>query len=66
MLNLIAYYINHKVATRGRYKGTSAHQRLTGIKDDEDVIQKILSLSPKKYIPFQKENIYLRKKIETK
>ncbi len=55
MLNLIAYYINHKISSRGRYKGTSAHQRLTGEKT-EDVIYKILSNTLRKSIVFDANN----------
>jgi len=42
MLNLIAYFLNHKVATRGPYKGTSPYQRFTGKKEDIDCLDQLL------------------------
>jgi hypothetical protein len=42
MLNLITYFLNHKVATRGPYKGTSPYQRFTGQKEDVDCLDQLL------------------------
>lgn len=47
MLNMIAYYINHKVASRGPYKGTSAWERLSGIRENTTFIDQILQYSKK-------------------
>jgi len=41
-LNLIVYYLNHKIANRGPYKGSSASQRLTGEPEDRTFIDQIL------------------------
>lgn len=41
-LNMIAYFLNHKVASRGCYKGTSARERLTGEPEKETVIDQIV------------------------
>ncbi len=46
-LTLLAYFINHCKATRGKYKGTSSYERMTGIPEDASPIQKILRLSPR-------------------
>lgn len=41
-LDLIVYFLNHKVASRGCYKGTSAWERLTGEIEKETVIDQIV------------------------
>jgi hypothetical protein len=46
-LNMIAFHINHKVATRGKYAGTSAFMRLTGKTYEETSIQRLAKLSPR-------------------
>lgn len=43
-LNLIAYFLNHKRANRGPYKGSSPYERLCGIKEDDDCFDQILKL----------------------
>ena len=42
MLDLIVYFLNHKIAPRGPYKGTSAWQRLTGEPEEGTYIDQIL------------------------
>ena len=43
-LDMLVYSINHNVATRGRYKGTSAWQRLTGRPESSGVVDQLLQL----------------------
>jgi hypothetical protein len=43
ILDLLVFYLNHRVQGRGKYKGTSAYERLTGIPETGSVIQQILS-----------------------
>ena len=45
MLDLIVYSINHKIATRGPYKGTSPWQRLTGKAETTDYAEQILKFA---------------------
>jgi hypothetical protein len=45
MLNLIVYSINHKIANRGPYKGTSPWQRLTGKSETNDYAEQIMKLA---------------------
>lgn len=42
MLDLIVYYLNHRIARRGPYKGTSAWERLTGKPEEGTYIEQIL------------------------
>lgn len=42
--DMLVYSINHNVATRGRYKGTSAWQRLTGRPESSGVVDQLLQL----------------------
>ena len=46
-LNMIVFHINNKVATRGKYAGTSALTRLTGETRDRTSIQQLAELSPR-------------------
>jgi len=45
MLNLIVYSINHKIANRGPYKGTSPWQRLTGKPETNDYAEQIMKFA---------------------
>jgi hypothetical protein len=47
MLDRIVYYLNHKVASRGPDRGTSAWERLTGESENGTVIDQILHHSKK-------------------
>ncbi len=42
-LNLIVFYLNRKISTRGKYKGLSPIERLTGTKQQQHVIDIILN-----------------------
>lgn len=44
-LNMLAFFWNHQVATRGKYAGTSPYERLTGIRESASAIDKILARS---------------------
>jgi len=44
MLNLIVYFLNHKEANRGPYKGTSPWERFTGEKEAGNYLDQILEL----------------------
>ena len=52
-LNLLAFHINHKRATRGKYAGTSAYERLTGQQCDASDIDLLLARTAKsgEYVP---------------
>jgi len=41
-LDMLAFYLNHKDATRGKYKGTSPHRRLTGLAEKDTPVKLIL------------------------
>ncbi len=43
-LKLIAFYMNHKVAIRGKYKGKSPLERLTGINPKETFMDLLLAI----------------------
>lgn len=43
-LKLIAFYMNHKVAVRGKYKGKSPLERFTGISSKQDFIDLLLEI----------------------
>ena len=45
MLDLIVYSINHKIANRGPYQGTSRWQRLTGKSETTDYAEQILKFA---------------------
>ena len=45
MLDLIVYFLNHKIAPRGPYKGTSAWERFTGEPEAGTYIEQILGHS---------------------
>ena len=42
MLDLVVYFINHKIVPKGPYKGTSAYQRFTGEEEKENYAEQIL------------------------
>ena len=42
MIDLIVFFLNHKISSRGPYKGTSRYQRFTGQELDMDCLQHIL------------------------
>ncbi len=42
MLDLVVYFINHKIVPKGPYKGTSAYQRFTGEQEKENYAEQIL------------------------
>ena len=44
-LNMIAFFMNHRQALRGRYAGSSPYERLTGIREKGSPIKKLLELS---------------------
>lgn len=44
-LTMLAFHINHKRATRGKYKGTSPYERLTGKTVRESSIELLMRLS---------------------
>lgn len=44
-LNMIAFFMNHRQALRGRYAGSSPYERLTGISEKGSPIEKLLELS---------------------
>ena len=46
-LNLIAYHVNNRRATRGKYAGTSPYERLTGEVVNESVIEQLMRMSPR-------------------
>jgi uncharacterized protein (DUF927 family) len=43
-LNLIAFYMNHKVAIRGKYKGKSPLERFSGVEEKESFISLLLAI----------------------
>ncbi len=43
-LNLIAFYMNHKISIRGKYKGKSPLERLTGVEEKENFINLLLAI----------------------
>ena len=48
MLNLIAYFLNHKRATRGPYKETTPWERFTHTKENGNYLEQLLTLTAKK------------------
>jgi hypothetical protein len=46
-LDMIVYHLNHKVVNRGRFKGTSAWERLTGKPEEGTSIEQILEYARK-------------------
>jgi hypothetical protein len=46
-LTMLAFFLNHRTATRGRYDGSSPYERLTGIPEKESPIERLLKLSPR-------------------
>lgn len=50
-LTMLAFFLNHRVATRGKYAQSSPHERMTGLKEKESPIRQILKASTT-LIPF--------------
>lgn len=46
-LTLLAFFLNHRKATRGKYVGTSPYERLTGLPEKESPIEQLLRMSPR-------------------
>lgn len=44
-LTMLAFFLNHRIASRGKYKGSSPYERLSGIKDINSPIEQLLNLS---------------------
>lgn len=46
-LIMLASFLNHRKATRGKYAGTSPYERLTGIQENVSPIERLLQGSPR-------------------
>lgn len=46
-LTLLAFFLNHRTATRGKYAGSSAYERLTGRPENGSAIEQILERAPR-------------------
>lgn len=46
-LLMLAFFLNHRKATRGKYSGTSPYERLTGSPEKASPIERLLQLSPR-------------------
>jgi len=46
-LTLLAFFLNHRRATRGKYVGTSPYERLSGMPEKDSPIEQLLKLSPR-------------------
>ena len=46
-LTMLAFFLNHRSATRGKYNGSSPYERLTGIPEKESPIEQLLKSSPR-------------------
>ena len=46
-LTLLACFLNHRVATRGKYAGSSPYMRLTGLPETASPIEQLLKASPR-------------------
>jgi hypothetical protein len=46
-LTMLAFFLNHRTATRGKYTGSSPYERLTGIPEKESPIEQLLKSSPR-------------------
>jgi len=44
-LNMLAFFLNHRRATRGKYAGTSPNERLTGQREQGSPIEQLVRLS---------------------
>lgn len=46
-LIMLAFFLNHRKASRGKYAGSSPYERLTGTAEKESPIEQLLKLSPR-------------------
>jgi hypothetical protein len=46
-LTLLAFFLNHRTATRGKYAGSSPYSRLTGMPEKDSPIEQLLKASPR-------------------
>ncbi len=46
-LTLLAFFLNHRTATRGKYAGSSPYERLTGMPEQDSPIEQLLKASPR-------------------
>lgn len=46
-LTLLAFFLNHRTATRGKYAGSSPYGRLTGMPENGSAIEQILNKAPR-------------------
>jgi len=46
-LTLLAFFLNHRTATRGKYAGSSPYERLTGMPEKNSPIEQLLKASPR-------------------
>lgn len=46
-LTLLAFFLNHRTATRGKYVGSSPYGRLTGMPEKTSAIERILERAPR-------------------
>ena len=46
-LSMLAFFLNHRKATRGKYAGSSPHERLTGMPERGSPIAQLLALAPR-------------------
>jgi len=46
-LSMLAFFLNHRKATRGKHAGSSPHERLTGMPEKGSPIAQLLALAPR-------------------
>jgi hypothetical protein len=46
-LTLLAFFLNHRTATRGKHAGSSPYERLTGMPEQDSPIEQLLKASPR-------------------
>lgn len=46
-LTMLAFFLNHRIATRGKYAGSSPYERLTGLPEKASPIEQLLKASPR-------------------
>ncbi|MEI6186598.1 MAG: hypothetical protein WCP43_05270 [Dehalococcoidia bacterium] len=46
-LTMLAFFLNHRTATRGKYAGSSPYERLTGLPEKASPIEQLLKASPR-------------------
>ncbi len=44
---MLAFFLNHRTATRGKYAGSSPYERLTGLPEKASPIAQLLKASPR-------------------